>query len=100
MSTTSTEDAPEATVTLSDSNEFQFSFKLQKGQDGVNGTAQDGKFTEFRFAVNSSNITPPSLSNTVRTPEGWSLTPPTKSNSQYLWMTTAVINPNDTLFRN
>lgn len=171
LSTTSTEDAPEATVTLSDSNEFQFSFKLQKGQDGVNGTApnyktyvyaqsnskpdkpnfntpqpptesqwkdyplssgqwwqcigvvdgqtntviqwgevlpvngkdgttQDGKFTEFRFAVNSSNITPPSLSNTVRTPEGWSLTPPTKSNSQYLWMTTAVINPNDTLFRN
>lgn len=171
LSTTSTEDAPEATVTLSDSNEFQFSFKLQKGQDGVNGTApnyktyvyaqsnskpdkpnfntpqpptesqwkdyplssgqwwqcigvvdgqtntviqwgevlpvngkdgtaQDGKFTEFRFAVNSSNITPPSLSNTVRTPEGWSLTSPTKSNSQYLWMTTAVINPNDTLFRN
>lgn len=171
LSTTSTEDAPEATVTLSDSNEFQFSFKLQKGQDGVNGTApnyktyvyaqsnskpdkpnfntpqpptesqwkdyplssgqwwqcigvvdgqtntviqwgevlpvngkdgtaQDGKFTEFRFAVNSSNITPPSLSNTVRTPEGWSLTPPTKSNSQYLWMTTAVINLNDTLFRN
>lgn len=171
LSTTSTEDAPEATVTLSDSNEFQFSFKLQKGQDGVNGTApnyktyvyaqsnskpdkpnfntpqpptesqwkdyplssgqwwqcigvvdgqtntviqwgevlpvngkdgtaQDGKFTEFRFAVNSSNITPPSLSNTVRTPEGWSLTPPTKSNSQYLWMTTAVINPNDTLFIN
>jgi hypothetical protein len=38
LSTTSTEDAPEATVTLSDSNEFQFSFKLQKGQDGVNGT--------------------------------------------------------------
>lgn len=171
LSTTSTEDAPEAAVTLSDSNEFQFSFKLQRGQDGVNGTApnyktyvyaqsnskpekpdfntpqpptesqwkdyplssgqwwqcigvvdgqtntviqwgevlpvngkdgtaQDGKFTEFRFAVNSSNITPPSLSNTVRTPEGWSLTPPTKSNSQYLWMTTAVINPNDTLFRN
>lgn len=68
--------------------------------NGKDGTAQDGKFTEFRFAVNSSNITPPSLSNTVRTPEGWSLTPPTKSNSQYLWMTTAVINPNDTLFRN
>lgn len=43
MSTTSTEDAPEATVTLSDSNEFQFSFKLQKGQDGVNGTAPNYK---------------------------------------------------------
>lgn len=41
MSTTSTEDAPGATVTLSDSNEFQFSFKLQKGQDGVNG--KDGE---------------------------------------------------------
>lgn len=68
--------------------------------NGKDGTAQDSKFTEFRFAVNSSNITPPSLSNTVRTPEGWSLTPPTKSNSQYLWMTTAVINSNDTLFRN
>jgi hypothetical protein len=37
LSTTSTEGTPEAAVTLSDSNEFQFSFKLQRGQDGVNG---------------------------------------------------------------
>jgi hypothetical protein len=41
LSTTSTEGAPEAAVTLSDSNEFQFSFKLQRGQDGVNG--KDGE---------------------------------------------------------
>lgn len=68
--------------------------------NGKDGTAQDGKFTEFRFAVNNSNITPPSLSEEVRTPEGWTLEPPVKDNSQYLWMTTAVINPNDTLFRN
>lgn len=81
-------------------NKYSYSMRRSITCNGKDGTAQDGKFTEFRFAVNSSNITPPSLSNTVRTPEGWSLTPPTKSNSQYLWMTTAVINPNDTLFRN
>jgi hypothetical protein len=37
LSTSSTTGSPEANVSLSDTNEFQFSFKLQKGIDGTNG---------------------------------------------------------------
>jgi hypothetical protein len=47
---------------------FKFSFGLPKGADGKDG--QDGKFTEFRFAVNTSNSNPPTLNATVRTPSG------------------------------
>lgn len=65
--------------------------------NGRDGQAQDGKFTEFRFAVNTSNSNPPTLNATVRTPSGWSVVPPEKSKDGYLWMTTATINPDDTL---
>lgn len=64
------------------------------GQDGI---AQDGKKTEFRFAVNQSSTTAPALNNAVRTPAGWSIQPPTVNSGYYLWMTTATINPDDTL---
>lgn len=77
---------------------FKFSFGLPKGADGKDG--QDGKFTEFRFAVNTSNSNPPTLNATVRTPSGWSVVPPEKSKDGYLWMTTATINPDDTLNTN
>ena len=65
--------------------------------NGKDGTAQDGKKTEFRFAVNSSSTIAPSLSRTVRNPSGWFIEPPAVDNGQYLWMTTAIINPDDTL---
>lgn len=68
--------------------------------NGRDGQAQDGKFTEFRFAVNTSNSNPPTLNATVRTPSGWSIVPPEKSKDGYLWMTTATINPDDTLNTN
>lgn len=64
------------------------------GQDGV---AQDGKKTEFKFAVNSSLSIAPNLSRTVRNPSGWSIDPPVVGTGQYLWMTTAIINSDDTL---
>lgn len=64
------------------------------GQDGI---AQDGKKTEFRFAVNSSSTTAPDLNRTIRNPSGWFIEPPAVDDGQYLWMTTATINPNDTL---
>ena len=64
------------------------------GQDGI---AQDGKKTEFRFAINQSATTAPALNNAVRTPAGWSIQPPAVNSGYYLWMTTATINPDDTL---
>lgn len=65
--------------------------------NGQDGTAQDGKKTEFRFAVNSSSTNAPDLDRTVRNPIGWFIEPPVVGNGEYLWMTTATINPNDTL---
>ena len=68
--------------------------------NGKDGTAQDGKYTEFRFAVNSSWHTPPELDNTQRNPAGWTTTPPSKSEEEYLWMITAVIASDNTLYTN
>lgn len=65
--------------------------------NGQDGTAQDGKFTEMRFAVNQSRVSAPSLSKTTRNPSGWTIAPPTVNEGYYLWMTTAVILPSDTL---
>lgn len=65
--------------------------------NGKDGTAQDGKFTEFRFAVNLSSTTAPSLIRTIRDPSSWVIEPLFVSDGQYLWMTTATINPDNTL---
>ena len=68
---------------------------IVNGRDGV---AQDGKFTEMRFSVNSSNTKAPSLNKTDRNPSGWYVTPPSKATSQFMWMTLAQVNPGgDTL---
>lgn len=98
LSTTSTEDTPEAAVTLSDSNEFQFSFKLQRGQDGVNG--KDGKPGKdgangtpgvgivMRFCngtdTEPSNAKPTNTLDTAS--QGWTVTPPsTTEDYPRLW---------------
>lgn len=56
-------------------------------QRGINGD-----YFEYRYAVNGSRSTPPSLSKTSRNPSGWSTTVPTVGNLQYLWFTVAKIN--------
>ena len=65
--------------------------------NGKDGTAQDGKFTEFRFAVNQSRTSAPSLTDNVRNPSGWNVNPPTVNDGYYLWMIIATINPDNTL---
>lgn len=64
--------------------------------NGRDGTAQDGKFTEFRFAK-SSNATAPAINVSLRTPAGWTKDFPAISGAETLWMTKAEINPDDTL---
>lgn len=64
------------------------------GQDGI---AQDGKRVEFRFAVNSSQTDAPAINKSIRQPSGWTTQPPTKEENQFMWMTVATINPDDTL---
>lgn len=61
--------------------------KGETGDDGINGD-----YFEYRYAVNGSRGTPPSLSKTSRNPSGWSTTVPTVGNLQYLWFTVAKIN--------
>lgn len=68
--------------------------------NGKDGTTQDGKKTEFRFDVNNSAYIAPNLTKIVRTPSGWTINPPQLVSGQYLWMTTAVINSDDTLYSN
>ena len=68
--------------------------------NGRDGTAQDGRYTEMRFAVNTNRTKYPTIDRSVRTPSGWTLAAPNVSDGQYLWMTTAVVNPNDTLYTN
>lgn len=69
------------------------------GRDGQDGTAQDGKFTEFRFAKSSSDSAP-SVVKSDRNPSGWTTSFPTISNTEILWMIKAVINPDNTLYSN
>ena len=64
--------------------------------NGRDGTAQDGKFTEFRFAKSSSSSAP-AINASLRTPSGWTKEFPTISGAETLWMTKAEINPDDTL---
>lgn len=70
--------------------------KGETGDDGINGD-----YFEYRYAVNGSRSTPPSLSKTSRNPSGWSTTVPTVGNLQYLWFTVAKINgETNSLIRN
>lgn len=64
--------------------------KGDKGDDGDPGN--NGDYFEYRYAVNGSRSTPPSLSKTSRDPSGWSTTVPTVGSLQYLWFTVAKIN--------
>lgn len=67
--------------------------------NGRDGAAQDGKRTEFRFAIGVGDSAPYLYKN-QRHPSGWETQPPAVDITQgeTLWMTNAVINGDDTLF--
>lgn len=62
------------------------------GEDG-----ESGPHTDFKYAKNNSTTTAPALVKTDRTPAGWSDTPPSLSSGEYLWMTQAEIDANNSL---
>lgn len=64
------------------------------GQNG--STGQPGNYTEYRFAVNGSTTTPPTLVRNSLNPSGWSTAMPTVNKGFYLWMTKAVKNGSGT----
>ena len=65
--------------------------------NGKDGTAQDGSHVEMRFAVNASRTTAPKIDVSQRNPSGWTINPPSVTEGNYLWMTTATIKPDDFL---
>ena len=62
------------------------------GEDG-----EPGPHTDFKYAKNNSTTPAPALVKTDRTPAGWSDTPPSLSSGEYLWMTQAEIDANNSL---
>lgn len=61
--------------------------KGDQGEQGAQG--EDGDFCEYRYAVNGSTTTAPSIDASIVAPSGWSTTMPTVGSGQYLWCTVA-----------
>lgn len=68
---------------------FRYKWVKVKGEQG-----NAGDFYEYRYAVNGSTTTPPSLDKSARTPAGWSTEQPSVGDLQYLWATVAKISGN------
>lgn len=59
------------------------------GKDGSAGTGTagaNGNYVEFRFQKNGSTSVAPALTNTDDSPSGWTISQPTISVGEYLWM--------------
>jgi hypothetical protein len=71
------------------------------GTDGTNGTnGTNGSYYDFKYAVNSSKTTAPTISTTSLNPgSSWSDTPPTVGSNQYLWMTKALKSYDGTVLK-
>lgn len=58
--------------------------KGETGDDGV-----DGAYFEYRYAVNGSRTSPPTLNKNTTYPAGWTTEMPSVGSLQYLWCTVA-----------
>lgn len=86
-------------IAPTNTNYWQIMAQGSKGDKGDTGdSGEDGKagdYYEYRYAVNGSTTNAPTLSNTSRTPSGWSTTVPAVGMLQYLWFTVAKISGAD-----
>lgn len=86
-------------IAPTNTNYWQIMAQGSQGDKGDPGTpGNDGKagdYYEYRYAVNGSITSAPTLSNTSRTPSGWSTTVPAVGTLQYLWFTVAKISGAD-----
>ncbi|MDR0429892.1 MAG: hypothetical protein LBH58_05370 [Tannerellaceae bacterium] len=83
------------TTAAESSNKSDYTWSRFKGDDGM-----DGDYYEYRYAVNGSHTSPPTLPTTSAAPNGWSTTMPTVGSLQYLWCTVAKKNAVGTLLQN
>ncbi|MFI3322864.1 MAG: hypothetical protein R3Y50_10155 [Rikenellaceae bacterium] len=72
----------------------KYAYDGANGQDGADGAdgqdGADGSYFEFRYAVNGSTTTAPTLSSSwLNAPSGWTTTIPSVGDYQYLWMINA-----------
>lgn len=63
----------------------------------VQVTAEDGGDTDFKYSKNNSETIAPSINVSDRYPSGWTDAPPTLGTGEFLWMSKAKINPDNTL---
>ena len=61
-------------------------------EDGV-----DGCYTDFKYRKNTSKTVKPDIAKSVRNPANWNDEPPTLGDGEYLWMSQAEINADNTL---
>ncbi len=61
---------------------------------GIRAKGNDAPYYEYRYAKNTSATTPPSITNTARTPDGWTTAIPSLDsvNAEYIWWTIAKIS--------
>lgn len=84
--------------TVDGTNDRVISWSAVIPVNGRDGEAQEGRFTEFRFAIGEEH-THPSIVNTDRSPVGWTITIPEKPDGKFLYMTSAIVNPDNTLYK-
>jgi hypothetical protein len=61
----------------------------QYGDTGVKAKGETGDYFEYRYAKSTSSSTPPSLTNNVAEPNGWTTTVPSTTTLEYVWWTMA-----------
>lgn len=61
-------------------------------EDGI-----DGAYTDFKYRKNTSPTSAPAITKTSRNPSNWSDEPPTLAEGEYLWMSKAEVNADNTL---
>lgn len=59
---------------------------------GKGEAGKDGSYFEYRYAVNGSRTSPPTINKTSIAPAGWTTEMPSVSSLQYMWCTVAKKN--------
>lgn len=90
---------PIKNIAPSNTNYWEVIAQGSKGDKGDTGDSGDdgknGDYYEYRYAVNGSTSTHPTLTNTSRTPSGWSTSVPSVGSLKYLWQIVAKISGTD-----
>lgn len=82
-----THTAPTTGIVPTDGTYWVVIAQGSKGNPGDKGNT--GDYFEYRYAKSTSSSTPPSLTNNVAEPNGWTTTVPSTTTLEYVWWTMA-----------